>query len=389
VPSSREPIDAALLRSVKGEALSRRQFVMRGSAMTALAAFAPVLAACGSDGGGSAAGGGGGGGGGGGELNYFSWEPWARKEYLAAFEKEQGATVKSAFYSSGQEMLTKLQGGGSKLYDMLSPVNNDIPRLVGAGLAEPFDLSLVPNFEKVIPRFRDYPDLSVDGETYMVPFVWGTDTVAHNKKHIPEVTSWNVLFDKQYKGRLAVQDSAFETIALTAISLGYTDPSPFNITDKQLDDCKKKLIEAKPLWRTIWSNFTDLQNLFISGEVWATQAWLTIVEPVKAGGVDIGWALVDEGSIGWIEGVSIVKGTKNRELVHKFADYCAGPDFMYDVFKDSGYYPATTAVGDKMTPAEKDASMLSNPQLPNKQHYYATPPNMPKWEEVWNEVKAA
>ena len=350
--------------------------------MTALAAFGPLLSACGS-------GDDGGGGGGGGELSYFSWEPWARKEYMAPFEKSQDVTVKAAFYSSGQEMLTKLQGGGSKLYDMLSPVNNDIPRLVGADLAEPFDLSLVPNFEKVIPRFRDYPDLSVDGEMYMVPFVWGTDTVAHNKKHIPEVTSWDVLFDKQYKGRLAVQDSAFQTIALTAISLGYTDPSPYELTDKQLEDCKKKLIEAKPLWRTIWSNFTDLQNLFVSGEVWAAQAWLTIIEPVKASGVDIGWALVDEGSIGWIEGVSIVKGTKNRELVHKFADYCAGPDFMYQVFKDSGYYPATTAVGEKMTEEELKGSLLSNPELPNKQHYYATPPNLPRWEEVWNEVKAA
>jgi hypothetical protein len=62
---------------------------------------------------------------------------------------------------------------------------------------------------------------------------------------------------------------------------------------------------------------------------------------------------------------------------------------MYDVFKDSGYYPATAAVGEKMTPEEREASFVANPELPNKQHYYSTPPNLAKWEEVWNEVKAA
>lgn len=379
-----EQFDPALLRRVKGEALSRRELLLRGSAMGAVAALGPLVAACGGSSNGGASGGGGGA-----QLNYFSWEPWARPEFVAPFEQEHDVKIKSAFYSSGQEMLTKLQAGGSKIYDMLSPVNNDIPRLVGAGLAEPFDLSKVPNHELVIPHFRDYPDLVIDGKTYMVPFVWGTDTVAHNKEHIPEVTSWNVLFDKQYKGRLAVQDSAFQTIALTAIALGHTDPSPFDLTDQQLEECKKKLIEAKPLWRTIWSNFTDLQNLFISGEVWAAQAWLTIIEPVRAAGVDIGWAFVDEGSIGWIEGLTPVKGTKHLDLVHAFADYCAGPDFMYKVFQETGYYPATTAVKDRMTPEEIEQANLANPELPNKQFYYATPPNLPRWEEVWNEVKAA
>ena len=91
----------------------------------------------------------------------------------------------------------------------------------------------------------------------------------------------------------------------------------------------------------------------------------------------------------WVEGLSIVKGTSQRDLVHRFADYCIGPQFMYDVFKSSGYYPASTAPKAKMTKQQQIDSKLADPELPNKQHYYATPPNLARWEEVWNQVKAA
>lgn len=322
-------------------------------------------------------------------LNYFSWEPWARQKYLAAFEKQNNVKIKAAFYSSGEEMLTKLQAGGSKIYDMLSPVNNNIKQLVGAKLAEPWDLAKIPNRAQLLPYYKAHPDVVVKGKHYMIPFVWGTDTVAYNKKYIPQVNSWGVLFDKKYKGKVAVQDSAFETIALTAIFLGYTDPSPFVLNDKQLNDVKKKLIEAKPVWRTIWTNFTDLQNLFISGEVWAAQGWLVIVEPIRRAGVDMGWAFVKEGSIGWFEGLTMVKGTKHADLLHKLANYTIGDTYPYLVYKDTGYYPTSLAPKKRMTPAEIKGSRLDQPALPNKQHYYRTPPNFAKWQQVWNEVKNA
>lgn len=323
------------------------------------------------------------------KLNYFSWEPWARKKFLNPFEKANNVSIKTAYYSSGEEMLTKLQAGGSKIYDMLSPVNNNIKQLVGAKLTEPWDISRIPNHKFQLPFYKAHPDVVVDGKHYMIPFVWGTDTIAHNKKFIPKVDSWGVLFDKKYKGRIAVQDSAFETIALTAALLGYTDPSPFVLNDKQLQDVKKKLIGAKPLWRTIWTNFTDLQNLFISGEVWAAQGWLVIVEPIRKAGVDLGWAFVKEGSIGWFEGLTMVKGTKHRELLHKLANYTIGDLYPYLVYKDTGYYPTSLAPKKRMSAAEIVDSRLNKPKLPNAQHYYRTPPNFAKWQEVWNEVKAA
>src|SRR3712207_5119625 len=129
--------------------------------------------------------------------------------------------------------------------------------------------------------------------------------------------------------------------------------------------------------------------LFISGEVWASQAWLVVVEPIRKAGIDLGWAFVKEGSIGWFEGLTMVKGTKHEELLHKLANYTIGDLYPYMVYKDTGYYPTSLAPKKRMTKAEVADSRLNKPKLPNAQHYYATPPNFAKWQEVWNEVKAA
>lgn len=363
----------------------RRELIRRAAVLGLGATTLPLLNACGSDGGAAA-------GGGASTLNYFSWEPWARPEFLKPFEDAHNLKIKSAFYSSGSEMLTKLQAGGKNLYDMLSPVNSDIHQLAAAKLAIPFDTSKIPNFDQVIDPYRDHPDAVVDGKQYMIPFVWGSDAIAYNADKVSkeDAASWGVLFDPKYKGRIAVQDSAFQTLALTAIHLGYTDPSPYVLTDKQLEDVKKKCIEAKPLWRTLWSNFTDLQNLFIKEEVWAAQAWLVIVEPVRKENVNVQWSFVEnDGAIGWFEGVSMVSSTKQQELLHEFANFCIGDRFMYDVFKATGYTPCSKLAGKNMTPEELEASRLERPELPTSLHYYKNPPNFAKWQQVWNEIKAA
>ncbi len=47
-----------------------------------------------------------------------------------------------------------------------------IPLLVKLDLIQPIDVSRVPNLEKVMPIFRNDPNINVDGKLYGVPFTW-------------------------------------------------------------------------------------------------------------------------------------------------------------------------------------------------------------------------
>ena len=48
-----------------------------------------------------------------------------------------------------------------------------MPLLAKLDLIQPIDVSRVPNLEKVLPIFRNDPNINVDGKLYAVPFTWG------------------------------------------------------------------------------------------------------------------------------------------------------------------------------------------------------------------------
>ena len=85
-------------------------------------------------------------------------------------------------FGSNEEMLAKLQAGGSG-WDVFVPTNYTITTYVGEDLIEPLDLSKLPNYDADAfdPRFADAG--TVDGTLYAVPKNWGTTGFAVNTSH--------------------------------------------------------------------------------------------------------------------------------------------------------------------------------------------------------------
>ena len=57
-------------------------------------------------------------------LNYFTWSAGARSRSSTDAKKKVNIDLKPTFYTSSDEMMAKLRGGGTKLYDMIVPVQN-------------------------------------------------------------------------------------------------------------------------------------------------------------------------------------------------------------------------------------------------------------------------
>ena len=79
-------------------------------------------------------------------LSLATWPNYHSQENLDAFGKTTGARVSMSVFGSNEEMLAKLQAGGSG-WDVLVPTNYTISTYVGLGLIEPLDLSRIPNFD--------------------------------------------------------------------------------------------------------------------------------------------------------------------------------------------------------------------------------------------------
>lgn len=318
-------------------------------------------------------------------LNLFTYPTYA-SEPLIALGTEKKLSVRTTVYSGGDEMLAKLRGGGTKLFDMVVPVHNYVELAANAGLIEPMDPAKLHNLTDVVPEFRSIPSWSPGGTFYGVPFVWGANALAFTYPQTGAVDSLDVLFDAKWKGRVSMRDDVEDAIEVGALYLGIKDP--FNLDEQALQQVKKLLIAQKANNRAYWKNIADLRAMFANGEVVAAWATLSVVAPVRKNGVDIRWVWPKEGALGWSEGISAVKGTRNKAAVEAYADFTISPEYG-DTLARQTLYATTSATALKQLPAELVEQLGIQPQRMCSVLFKRTPPNKARWDEIWTEVKLA
>ncbi|MGE3477705.1 MAG: PotD/PotF family extracellular solute-binding protein [Rhodospirillaceae bacterium] len=319
-------------------------------------------------------------------LNYFTWSSWGERPFLENAKSKVKLDLKPTFYSSSDEMMAKLRGGGTKLYDMIVPVQNYVSLAVRANLFEPLDPAKLTNAKDLFPEFQNHPQWSVNGKLYGVPFVWGANAMAFNRKVTGEIDSLDALFDPKWKGRIALRDEPEDSLGLAALKLGIKEP--YNMEEKELQEVKKLLISQKPLLRAYWKNVADVQNMLASGEVVVAWTFLTLIEPLKKAGIDAGWVWPKEGAIGWSEAISAVKGTRKLSLVEEYANYTLSPEHGEMMARYLGYAPSSKAAVDRLEPQlVKDLGI--DPTKVNRLTFKGNPKDRSRWNDIWNEVKAA
>ncbi|MEW5817128.1 MAG: extracellular solute-binding protein, partial [Spirochaetota bacterium] len=137
-------------------------------------------------------------------LRLITWSGYAPPELVEKFQKETGITVE-VILSNNEEMISKLRatrGGG---FDLAQPSQDRISSVVQQyGLYQPIDYSKVdtnqldPSLVEAVKK-----NTLVDGKSYAVPHVYGTDGLVVNKSKAPDVKDYKDLLDPKYKGRIS------------------------------------------------------------------------------------------------------------------------------------------------------------------------------------------
>ncbi len=319
-------------------------------------------------------------------LNYFTWSSWGEKPFVDLTKTTVNIDIRPTFFSSSDEMVAKLRGGGTKLYDMVVPAQHFVALSVRAGLLEPLDPAKMTYRKDLFPEFQNDPNWTVDGKLYGVPFVWGANAMAFNRKVTGDLDSMSALFDPKWKGRIALRDDAEDTLCMGALMLGIKDPT--NMDEKALQEVKKLLISQKPLLRAYWKNVADLQTMLGSGEVVVAWSFLNVIDPLKKAGIDAGWVWPKEGALGWSESVSAVKGTKKLALVEEFANFTLSPAHGEMMARYNSYAPASKAAVDRLEP-KLVADLGIDPKAFGRLTFKGNLTNRSRWNDIWNEVKAA
>ena len=325
-------------------------------------------------------------------LSLLVWEGYADPSFVKAFEEKCQCKVSAAYLGSSDELVAKLRGGSASNYDDISPSSDVATMLATAGLTAPVDLARIPAYGQLSQQLRDLPLVKHQGKVYGVPFVWGPNPLLYDTtvfKSPPE--SWSVLWEAKYRNKISVWDD-LSTVYMAAQILGYDQPDPgalYNLSDQQLEESKKKLLALKPNIRKMWATGGELTNLFQNKEIVAAMGWPLMANDLRKLKFPIGETIPKENTTGWIDHLMITAASENKDLAHEFLAYMVEARTQKAVTDVTKYTPANPQAAQFMTTEERKAVHLDDPEYPKRIYFWQHVPRRDKYNQVWNEVKAA
>src|SRR5271163_1602430 len=326
-------------------------------------------------------------------LSLLVWEGYADPSYLRAFEEAHQCKISAAYMGSSDELVAKLRGGSASNYDVISPSSDVATMIAASGLAAPLDVAKLPAYQQLSPRLREMPLVRVNGNVYGVPFTWGPNPMLYDTTAFPKPPeSWAVLWDPKYKGKISVWDE-LSTLYMAAQLLGYDKPDPshlYNLSDEELENVKKKLLELKPNIRKFWSTGGELTSLFQNHEVVAAMGWPLMTNQLRAANFPIGETIPKENTTGWIDHLMITAASEHKDLATDFLEYMIQAQTQKKVTDVTGYDPANASAAQYMTEDQKKSLHLDDvDNYMTRIYFWQQVPRRAKYTEIWNEVKAA
>lgn len=348
-------------------------------------------------------------------LRLLMWQPYAIKETIAAFEETTKAKFAPTFFDGNSEAFNKLKVGGTKDFDMVM-ADGFWPRLYfRQGLTKALDYGKIPNMAGVFPDFLPTSfKLLADEEgknNVAAPNCWGGYGITVNTSQIAkeDIGSIELLLNSKYGGHFSTNSRFEENIALMGIlaatKLGTRDGprpdgkpfNPYQLTDDELAETKRLLIEQKKLLLTRYQDYDALDRLMRAKSVWAAPEFaesyrhLTVLR--KEGKIDFDVQHVlkpAEGGLGWVDTwmVSSEADSERTELAHKWIDLFLAKDNYVRVVRSTGY-GGVVDVRSLMKPDEIELYFQDRSAEASQLHMFDQPASPEKWERIWSDVEAS
>jgi spermidine/putrescine transport system substrate-binding protein len=164
-------------------------------------------------------------------LEIYNWSQYDAKSTFTDFlkqpaEKQAGMTYHETFYSSNDELLAKLNAGGTS-YDIIVPSQNAVAELIQENMLLALDKALLPNLKNLDPSYLK-PSYDPTGNYHVIKDYGITMFFYNNKIVTDDLKSMHDFYEAlpKYvsKGRTNILDGAEEVVPLALMALGL-DPN--------------------------------------------------------------------------------------------------------------------------------------------------------------------
>lgn len=253
------------------------------------------------------------------ELHIWNYAEYMGEDVIPSFvekiKKDYKVDIKvsSDFFDTYEGMYARVTAGQTG-FDITFPASTDVPGLVAINKILPLDLSLIPN---VVNLGAEWSDPGYDpGNAHSMPYMWWTTGVAYDTAKIKEApTSWKALWDERWKGHIAMLDDQREAFASALIQLNF---SANTVDDGELDQALALLKQQHPLVR-LYS--VEDQQYMASGDIWIGHAWGSDIYTVQQKKPSVEFYIPEEGSVRGSDAAVILDGAKNQVAANLFINH--------------------------------------------------------------------
>ncbi|WP_018234615.1 spermidine/putrescine ABC transporter substrate-binding protein [Ensifer sp. BR816] len=291
------------------------------------------------------------------QMSLATWPNYHDPATFEAFKAATGVAVEVNVFGSNEEMLAKLQAGGTG-WDLFVPTNYTISTYAKLGLIDELDLSKLPNYDASTENARFTNEGVIDGKTYAVPKNWGTTGIAVNSAKIKKpVTSWKEFFEvamAEADGRAMVHDYQLTTIGNALVSLGYSFNS---VKPDELAKAEELLIKVKP---HLYAINSDYQPSMRATDAWMTMCWTNDGAQLNRDMPEIQFVLGKDGGEIWSDFYAIPKSAANKAAGYALLNYLMTPENAVKEHIANGA-PTTDSRVLKLLPADVTSNKIVYP----------------------------
>lgn len=395
--------------------MTRRQFMYLAGGVAAVAATAPLLAACSAAGttpGPVASSGASSGvcpnpipltGSVGGALSLFEWEGYDGKgvPQWDAWYKANNINLTVKYVTDQSNPSATMRSPEGKLYDVFSFNQGDVLNAWADGdLLTPISIEEVPGLGKMYPFFKDSVLFHIcDNQDVFptVPWQWGPLGLIARDDTVPikDLSSWQGLLEPKYKGRIITYDDPLNAVSQGACAVNL---DPATLTKDQLNgpvhDFWKQLF---PQLKTVVTSAGDQANLLASGDAWISMmGWAYNISQLAGMNVKANFVIPNEGTYGFIDTIAIPPWAPDRRNAIAWANAMMEGDTAVALQESTIGMSTNPEVNAKVTgdvrnlfPADLETffakELKFNRTWRDPNGPYAT---MADWTTFWNNIKA-
>lgn len=296
-------------------------------------------------------------------LYIYNWSYYTPEGLIEDFEKEFNCKVYIDYFSSNEEMYSKISASKGGGYDIVFPSADFTQILMKQNLLAKINKDNIPNLEYLTPLVKEKAtyDSTFD---YSVPYYMGATGIAVNKTKVSNYPhSWSVFSNTKYKNKMCMLDDMREIMGAALTYLGYSVNST---NEDELKQAYELIIND---WKPNLTKFDaeGFAKSFSTGEYLIAHGYAEsfFEEMPEARWGEIDFFIPEEGGPLYIDSMCILHNSKNKELAEQFINYILEPEHYAQFLDRFGFPSSTNTQADlyRTTEPHYTTQMLENCEL--------------------------